>query len=171
MSDELVMAVLCGLAIAIGVIGTLVPVLPGLVLVWLAMLVFGLTTSFGVVGWVAMGLGTVLVLVGFYLGVRIPQRSAARSGLSVRGQLTGALLAIVGFFAIPVIGAPLGFMVGVWWVRLRQSGDATAAWRSTRETMGSLLKASAAQALCGIGMAGSWAAWATLVVGGRITGG
>jgi uncharacterized protein YqgC (DUF456 family) len=47
----------------------------------------------------------------------------------------GGLLGIVGFFAVPVVGLPLGFVLGVYlaeWVRDR---DHSRAWSSTVEAM------------------------------------
>ena len=46
-------------------------------------------------------------------------------------MLAGALLGIVGFFVIPVVGLVIGFVVGVYlaeWYRLR---DVARAWRAT----------------------------------------
>ena len=164
MSDDLVLAILAGIGIAIGVVGTLLPVLPGLALVWFVMLAFGFTTTFGWVGAVAMAAATVLLAVGLWLGIRIPQQSAARSGLTRKGQLVGGLFAVLGFFVIPVIGAPIGFVLGVFVVRRQQTRDPADAWRSTIDSIRSLLRASFAQAVCGVAMAAAWGVWATWVV-------
>lgn len=166
MSNEAFITVLTGLAIAVGVIGTLVPIIPGLALSWLAMVVFGLVLGFGVEGWLAMAIATSLAVLGIYLGIRIPQRTAALGGLSIRGQLVGLALAVIGFFALPVIGAPVGFVGGVWIVRRRDTGDGRAAWVSTRETIRAMFRASAAQALCGLGMGLAWAVWAAVRLAG-----
>jgi uncharacterized protein YqgC (DUF456 family) len=159
---ELVVAGLVGLAILIGVLGTILPLLPGLVLIWVAIVIYGIVTGFGVVGWVATIVVTGLMLLGFYLNVRIPQRRASVSGISTAGQLLGLALAIVGFFVIPVVGAPIGFVLGVFGVRYRATRDAAIAWTGTKSVIGSLLRASAAQAAIGLAMAAVWLVWVTV---------
>ncbi len=171
MSNELFVTVLVALAIVVGIVGTLAPVVPGLALVWVAMLLYGVTLGFGWIGAIAMLVATLLVGLGMYLGVRIPQRTASRSGVSIRGQFLGLLLAVVGFFAIPVVGAPVGFVFGVWLVRRQDTGDSGEAWRSTKAAIGSMVRASAAQALCGLGMAAAWAVWVASNVLSVATGG
>ena len=118
MNDPVLFVLTAGV-IVIGVIGTIVPLLPGLALVWVATFVWGLLTSFDRAGIVAMTAITVLFAVGVYLSLRIPQKSAAAQGLSLRGTIFGVALAIAVGIVIPVIGIPLGFVLGVWLERHR----------------------------------------------------
>src|SRR3970040_1967994 len=97
-------AVLVALTMAVGVIGTLLPVLPGLGLVWAAGVVYGLVEGFGVVGGMCVTVMTLLLIGGSFAGIRIPQRAAALGGIGLGGQVFAAGLAVVGFFAIPVVG-------------------------------------------------------------------
>jgi uncharacterized protein len=156
---DVVLTVVVGLVIAVGILGTVLPLLPGLGLVWLAMLAYGLFAGFGWEGWAAMAVATGLGVAGLYLNVRIPQKEAATSGLTVRGQLVGLGLAIVGFFVVPVIGAPLGFVVGVYLVRFQATNDRSQAWASTVRIIRSLVKASAVQAALAVTMALVWVIW------------
>ena len=55
---------LVGLAVAIGLIGTLLPILPGLVLIWAATIAYGLAEGFGAIGWVAVTLNTGMLIGG-----------------------------------------------------------------------------------------------------------
>lgn len=162
-TEELIVTIVAGLAIVVGIVGTLLPIVPGLGLVWLAILAYGLLLGFGWPGWIALVLATILLVVGIVLGVRIPQRTATSTGLSVWGQLAGLTLAVLGFFFVPVVGAPLGFVLGVFLVRWQQSGDPGRARTSTKLIIGALLRASGAQALCGLGMGASWAGWVVAV--------
>ena len=45
--------------------------------------------------------------------------------------VAGALLGVVGFFVVPVLGLVLGFVLGVFLVELLQRHDARRAWVST----------------------------------------
>lgn len=158
--NEAVLFALTAAAIVIGVIGTIVPLLPGIALVWAATLVWGLLTEFGAGGVAAMVVITGLAGAGVYLSVRIPQRTAAAEGLSIRGTLFGLLLAIVVGIVIPIIGIPVGFVLGVWIVRIAETGDASAAFRSAVATTGALIRASAAQFAVGCAMGIVWLIWA-----------
>lgn len=159
MNDPVLFVVTAGV-IVIGIIGTVVPLLPGLALVWVACLAWGLFTSFGTAGIVAMTTITVLLAVGVYLSFRIPQKSAAAQGLSIRGTILGLALAIGVGIVIPVIGIPVGFVLGVWIVRIAETGNARAAFDSALATTAALLRASAAQFGIGIAMGTVWLLWA-----------
>lgn len=151
-----------GLVIAVGVLGTLVPILPGPFLVWGAALTYGLVKGFDPIGWTALGFITAGLIAAVYLGFRLPQQSAAAEGLGLGAQTFALALAIIGFFLVPVVGAGLGFVAGVWVVRYRQIGDTGAANRSTLMTIRGLLKAAAAQFGCAVGMAGAWLIWVVI---------
>jgi uncharacterized protein len=43
----------------------------------------------------------------------------------------GSLLAVVGFVVVPVVGLPLGFVLGVYLAELARLRDPGAAWPST----------------------------------------
>jgi hypothetical protein len=159
MSEPVLFVVTAGV-IVIGVIGTIVPLLPGLALVWVATLAWGLLTSFGAGGIFAMTIITILFGAGIYLSLRIPQKSAAAQGLSIRGTIFGVVLAIGVGIVIPVIGIPVGFVLGVWIVRIADTGDARAAFDSALATMAALIKASAAQFGVGVAMGVVWLLWA-----------
>jgi uncharacterized protein YqgC (DUF456 family) len=154
-----VLVTLIGLVIAVGVVGTLVPILPGPLMIWGAALTYGLITGFGAVGWIMMALITGGLFTALYFGVRIPQKSAAGGGLGTGTQLFALALAVVGFFVIPVLGAALGFTLGIWLATYRQEGDVARANRSTLITLRAFGKATLLQFACAVAMAGSWALW------------
>jgi uncharacterized protein YqgC (DUF456 family) len=47
----------------------------------------------------------------------------------------GAVLGVVGFFVIPVVGLFLGFVLGVYLAELSRLGSHETAWPSTREAL------------------------------------
>ncbi len=148
---------LVGLAVAIGLLGTLLPILPGLGLIWAATVAYGLLEGFGAVGWAAIAVITGLLIGGMAAGIRIPQKAAAAGGIGWVGQVFAVGLAIAGFFVIPVLGAPIGFVAGVYLAAWRR--DREAAWSTTVSTLWALLKAAGVQFAAGIAMAMTWGAW------------
>ena len=159
MIDDIAFA-LTAAVIMLGILGTIIPLLPGLMLVWFAALGWGLFTGFGFGGFVAMGLITALFVAGIYLSIRIPQKSAAAQGLSLWGTIFGLVLAIGVGIVLPVVGIPIGFVLGVWIVRVFDTGDAAEAFRSALQTTFALLRASAAQFGIATAMGLTWLVWA-----------
>jgi uncharacterized protein YqgC (DUF456 family) len=125
--------VLLGLLIAVGVVGVLVPVLPGTALVAVAVLVWAIqggTTGFWVFGALALG----LLALGTVVKYAVPGRRLKRSGIPARTQLIGALVGSIGFFVIPVVGVLVGFVLGIYLAERARLG-AAAAWPSTKQSM------------------------------------
>jgi hypothetical protein len=42
---------------------------------------------------------------------------------------------VIGFFVIPVIGLPIGFVLGIYLLELNRLGSSAAAWPSTRKAV------------------------------------
>lgn len=124
---------LVALAILLGIAGTVVPVLPGVLLVGGAILVWAVVEG----GWLAwaVALGAVAVLgLGQALKVLVPGKRLKGSGVPWWVLALGGVLGIVGFFVVPVVGLPLGFLLGVYLgevVRIRS----WRAWPTTRAAM------------------------------------
>jgi uncharacterized protein len=120
---------LCALAIAVGLLGIVVPVLPGSVLVLLAVLLWAWDTG-GATAWVLFAVAATLLVVGGVVKWTVPGRRLKDAGIPGSTQWAGAALGVVGFFVVPVIGLFLGFVLGVYLAELRRVGS-TAAWPST----------------------------------------
>lgn len=120
-------------AIAIGLVGIVVPMLPGSILVAAAILVWAVAEH-STAGFVAAGLALALVLTGTALKWALPHRRLSGTGVPASTQWVGAVLAIVGFFVIPVVGLLVGFVLGVYLAEWRRLGHGPA-WASTRTTV------------------------------------
>jgi uncharacterized protein len=121
--------ILVALAIAVGIVGIIVPVLPGTVLVLGAILVWALQVGTST-GWVVFAVATVLLAAGSVVRFLVPGRRLKSSGVPHRTLLVGALVAFIGFFVVPVVGLFVGFVLGVY-VAERARVGATLAWPST----------------------------------------
>src|SRR3954447_14418215 len=153
---------LVAVAMAVGVVGTIVPVVPGLALVWAAALVYGLGAGFSAVGVVAFTVITGLALAGIATGYLMPQRAAARSGAARSSMWLGGGLALLGFFVVPLIGVVLGGVLGVFLGEIVRTRDAAAAWRSTAGTIKGFGVAVVVQFALGLTMVAVWASWLLL---------
>jgi uncharacterized protein YqgC (DUF456 family) len=125
--------ILVALAIAVGIAGIIVPVLPGTVLVLGAILVWAVQVGTST-GWIVFAVATVLLAGGTVVKYLVPGRRLKSSGVPNRTLLVGALVGFIGFFVIPVIGLLIGFVLGVY-VAERARVGAALAWPSTREAL------------------------------------
>jgi len=123
--------VLVGLVVLLGLVGVVVQVLPGSLIVLGAVLVWAILTG-GWVAWTAFAVGVVavaLAAVGKYVLAGKHLRKADVPGSTL---VWGAVVGIVGFFVVPVVGLLLGFPLGVFLAELARRKDAQAAWAATR---------------------------------------
>jgi uncharacterized protein YqgC (DUF456 family) len=125
---------LFGLAILIGVIGVVVPVLPGWVLVWAAILVWAIEIQ-QAYAWFVLAVATVSIAVSQVVKWILPERRLRAAGVQQSSMVVGAAFAIVGFFVVPVIGLVIGFVAGVYGAELRRSASPGEAWNSVRHAL------------------------------------
>lgn len=124
---------LVGLAVIVGVIGVVVPVLPGSLLILGAVLVWALQDGSGT-AWTVFAVVTVLLATGAIVKYAVPGRRLQTAGVPNRTLFAGAALGLVGFFVIPVIGLVIGFVAGVYLAEMHRVGR-EAAWPSTRHAL------------------------------------
>ncbi|MEU8674603.1 DUF456 domain-containing protein [Streptomyces sp. NPDC048560] len=123
-----------GLVMLLGLVGVLVPGVPGAAMVWAAVLWWALT-DVGQDAWVVLIGATALLLMNQALKPLLPPRRPDASG-APRGTLTlGGIAAIVGFFVIPVVGAVVGYVGAIYGAERVRLGSRGAGWASVRSVM------------------------------------
>jgi uncharacterized protein YqgC (DUF456 family) len=125
---------LVGVAIFVGIIGIVVPVLPGALLSLAAILVWALEEQ-SATGWIVLSAAVVLIGASQVVKYIVPERRLRESGIPRRSTLTGVLLGIVGFFVIPVIGIFVGFPLGVYLSERQRLRAHDLAWTSTKHAL------------------------------------
>ena len=125
--------VLVALAILVGLVGVIVPILPGLVLVLAAILVWAISEG-SATGWTVFAVAAVLIVAGSVVKYAVPNRRLKTTGIPSSTTWFGVAVGVVGFFVIPVIGLFIGFVLGVYLAEYRRVGG-TAAWPSTKESL------------------------------------
>ena len=103
--------VLVALAIAVGIIGIIVPLLPGILLVYAAILVWAVVEH-NVAAWVTLGVVTVLIGATTLIKYMWPMKRMRAADVGTGTLLAGAVLGIIGFFVIPIVGLVIGFVLG-----------------------------------------------------------
>jgi uncharacterized protein YqgC (DUF456 family) len=132
-----------GLAVAfifVGIIGIIVPILPGMLLVWLSVVVYAWRTEFEVIGWPSLVIITIIALAAGLSQIWLPLVGAQKQGAAKRALFLGVIGAILGTFIIPLplLGTVIGYALGVflgeyikvkdWNLALKASLGGVAGW-------------------------------------------
>jgi uncharacterized protein YqgC (DUF456 family) len=104
---------LAGLVIAVGLVGIVLPILPGSLLIAAAVVVWAVSIG-GTTAWAAAVAAVAVLAIGTLVKYLLPGRHLKNQGIPTRTLLLGGLLGVVGFFVVPVVGLPLGFVLGVY---------------------------------------------------------
>jgi uncharacterized protein YqgC (DUF456 family) len=123
---------LVALAIAVGLAGILVPILPGSVLILGGVLVWAVDAG-GTTAWAVFAVVAAILVVGGVVKYLVPNRRLKSIGVPSSTQWIGAAVGIVGFFVIPVVGLFVGFVLGVYAAERHRVGDQ--AWPSTKAAL------------------------------------
>jgi uncharacterized protein YqgC (DUF456 family) len=121
------------IAIVVGIAGVVIPGLPGTLLVGGAVLVWAIATG-GTTAWVVFGVAVALLLGGIAVKYAVPGKRMKADGIPNLTLLLGALGAVVGFFTVPVVGVPIGFVAGIYGAELQRVGSEQA-WPSTKAAL------------------------------------
>lgn len=151
--------ILIALVIAVGLIGIVVPVLPGDWLILAAVVVWAADT--GGVAWAWAGASAGLLVIGGVVKYAVPGRRLKAAGIATSTMLLAGLLGIIGFFVVPVVGLPLGFVLGIYVMSWQRQGR-DAAWPATIQALKAVGQAIAIELGFALLAAGVWA-YAVLV--------
>lgn len=151
--------VLVALAMAVGIVGTIVPFLPGLSLVLGAGVVYGFVVGWDTAGFVAIAVMVLLLAAGSVAKYVLADRSALRGGAPRQSLILAAIGAVVGFFVIPVVGLVLGGVGALVVAEYQRTGGWETAWRSTRVTLLGVGMGVLLEAVAGVLMALTWGIW------------
>ncbi len=123
---ELLQSVAFGLAVVflfIGIIGTIVPLIPGVFIIWLTVLGYGLLTEFN-----SLSTGSIIwiTLIALFTGTSdywMSYIGAKKGGASKEALLYGAGGAILGTFLLPLLGTIIGYAAGIFYGEYKKHGD------------------------------------------------
>ncbi|MGC0365653.1 uncharacterized protein YqgC (DUF456 family) [Rhodococcus sp. 27YEA15] len=122
--------IVVGLVILVGVIGVVVPIIPGTLLVFGAILLWALMTG-GTTAWVVLALATLALVVTAVVKYTWPGQRMRAGGVPNLSVVIGGVVGIIGFFVVPVLGLFLGFVLGTYGAELARLRRWAPAWSST----------------------------------------
>jgi uncharacterized protein len=126
--------VLVALAIAVGLVGIVVPLIPGVLLVFGAIAVWAVVEN-NLTAWVTLGVVAAVLGASTLIKYLWPMRRMRAADVGTLTLVAGAVLGIIGFFVIPVVGLVIGFVLGVYLAELARRRDQRVAWTSTKHAL------------------------------------
>ncbi len=145
-----------------GLLGLIIPILPGLLIIWAAALGYGLYTGFDVAGWIIFAIQTILMLTGSFVDNILMGGRAYQEGAAWWSILLALLAAIIGQFVIPIpiIGGVLLAIIVLLlaeWARRRNFREG---WKAVRGLLSGCGWAVTIRFIMGVVMIGLWMLWA-----------
>lgn len=148
---------LVGLAILVGITGIIVPVLPGALLIFGAILVWALVVS-SATGWAVLAVAAVLLGAAQVVKFLVPGRRMRDAGVPNRTIVVGVVVAVVGLFVIPFVGLLLGFPAGIYLAERHRLGGHREAWESTKHALKALGLSILIELVAALAATGIWLA-------------
>ena len=116
------------LFILVGLVGVILPILPGTLLVWLSVFFYYLVEralGFAAIDPITFIVVTALALVAGTSEIWLPLLGARQSGSSKRAMVAGLLGALIGTFVLPIplVGTVVGYAAGVLLGEYQKHGD------------------------------------------------
>ncbi len=109
--------------IVLGLIGTVIPMIPGTLLMWVAVLIYVLVNGMASIGWLVFIIITLIALATGTADLWMPLLGAKTVGASGRGLVYGTIGAVIGTFIAPLIGTLIGYAGGILLGQYQKSHD------------------------------------------------
>jgi len=115
---EILLLIVAGIFMLLGVLGSFLPVLPGVPLSWIGLLIFYLIPGVGMNYWF-LGITLVVAVLFYILNLVIPAMGTKKFGGSKKGMIGATIGLIIGIFApipfailiFPFVGAFIGEII------------------------------------------------------------
>jgi uncharacterized protein len=155
------MLILALILIAIGLVGTVVPGLPGLPLVMGGIVLFSVGSRFEVIGPFQLAIAVGLGLLGIGLSVLGNLLGARKMGASRGGLLGGVIGLVLGLLMLGPFGLIVGTLVGAIVGELISGRDLAQALRSGAGVVIGYLLGTVTEMALALGLA-AWFVWSTI---------
>ena len=107
----------------LGLVGTVIPIIPGVLLMWLTVFIYSLADGFTAVSMPAFLVISVIAVITGTSDLWLTLFGAKKGGASVKSMLIGTAGAIAGSFIFPLVGTIVGYIAGLLLGEYWQHGD------------------------------------------------
>lgn len=130
----MIVSLITGLLLVVGVVGIVVPVLPGSITILVGLLVWAIGIG-GATGWTVFAIAGALVVAGMIATLVLTGRMLRREKIPNRSVLVGGLAGLVGMFILPGFGLLIGFVLGLFIAEYLRVHKAKTAVRTSWEAL------------------------------------
>lgn len=146
----------------VGLIFTVVPPIPGTLIIWGAAIFYGWVLGWENLGWTTFVVLTVLMIIGLVIDVLAGHFGAKLGGASCLAIIVGAALGLIFGIVASLIGTPIlgcfagvvGIFVGVLLVEWMRKGEWRTAFKATQGYVAGSVAGIMARATSGVLMIG-----------------
>jgi uncharacterized protein YqgC (DUF456 family) len=144
----------------VGLFGLLVPFFPGIELIWVTALLYGLVNKFGTLGGWMFALITLLGLFAMVIDNILMVALARHEGAAWKSLLLGFLGGVVGLVIFPPWGGFIGAPLAVYLFEYLRLRDWKKAWAALRGLALGWLASLVVRFMLAAAMVGLWLIWA-----------
>jgi uncharacterized protein YqgC (DUF456 family) len=144
----------------VGLFGLLVPFFPGIEVIWITALVYGLVNGFGTLGGWMFTLMTVAGVGAMVIDNILMAARARHEGAAWKSLLFGFLGGLVGMIILPPWGGLIGAPLAVFLFEYTRRWDWKQAWAALRGLAVGWLAALVVRFMLAGAMVGLWLIWA-----------
>lgn len=160
--DSVVLSGIGYLLLLLGLVGSILPIMPGPVLIWFGALIWAWGNGFQELGWTALIVMGVLAIVAWSADLFVNTVISRRAGASwkaILGAIVGGLfggLFLSGIVPIlgTLVGAAIGAIAGMWLVEYYDKRDVVASNKAVRAYLAAMVIASAVEFTLSLTMLG-----------------
>jgi len=117
--------------IVFGLIGIVIPLIPGTLLIWLAVLIYVLVNGVSSIGIASFVIISIIALFSGTADLWMPLLGAKTGGASRRSLFLGVIGGLIGTLVAPLIGTILGYAAGILLGEYQKRGDLNEALRAS----------------------------------------
>lgn len=150
------------LLLALGLVGSVLPVIPGPLIIWLGAFLWAMGDGFQTIGWpwlVLLGILAIAAWGADLLLTTVVSRRAGASWKSIGGAIVGGIVGGIILGGTPpvfgsIMGAMMGAMVGMWLVEYIDKRNRRSAAVAVRAYIGSMILAAILELTISLTMVG-----------------
>jgi uncharacterized protein YqgC (DUF456 family) len=143
----------------VGLAGLILPIFPGIIVIWLAALGYGVVTGFTTLGWVIFAVLTILMIAGATIDNVLINARAHKEGASCLTLIIGMIAGIVGTILFPPFGGLIAAPLVVWLIEYLRLRDLDRAFASLRGMAIGFGASYVVRLMLGLAMIGLWLVW------------
>ena len=151
--------ILIYLIMAVGLFGMVIPIYPGVVIIWAAVLIHGLATGFATMETWVLVVITILAIAGTLVDNLLMGGKARQAGASWISIGSALLAGVIGTFAFPPLGGLIAAPTLLFLLEYARLKDSNEAWDITKGLLTGWGLSFVARFMIGLVMIVIWAAW------------